>query len=101
MHAKGVNIPIPSTEEIISIVCISSEASKIASMEKCFTIIDKEIEELNQKTMHLQEEHLRQIVAISNRHKELLQQRAVVEEAVLDITSGVLRRNNYTFNLGG
>jgi sugar diacid utilization regulator len=42
MHAKGVNIPIPSTEEIISIVCISSEASKIASMEKCFTIIDKE-----------------------------------------------------------
>ncbi len=89
----------PCTEDLISIVCISSEASKIASMEKCFTIIDKEIEELNQKSMHLQEEHLRQIVDISNRHRHLLEQRAIVEETVLNITSGILRRRGLSYNL--
>ena len=94
-------MPTPTTEEIIGIVRISSEASTIASLEKCFSLIDKEIEDLNKESQRLQEEYLKQIVAISNRHKELLQQRAVVEEAVLDITSGVLRRNSYTFNLGG
>ena len=91
----------PSTEEIINVVRISSEASTVVSLEKCFSIIDKEIEELNRESQKLQEEYLKQIVSISNRHKELLQRRAVVEEAVLDITSGVLRRNSYTFNLGG
>ena len=94
-------MPTPTTEEIISIVCISSEANTIASMEKCFSLIDKEIEDLNKESQRLQEEYLKQIVSISNKHKELLQQRAVVEEAVLDITSGVLRRNSYSFNLGG
>ena len=94
-------MPTPTTEEIIGIVRISSEASTIASLEKCFSLIDKEIEDLDKESQRLQEEYLKQIVAISNRHKELLQQRAVVEEAVLDITSGVLRRNSYTFNLGG
>ena len=94
-------MPTPTIEEIIGIVRISREASSIASLEKCFSIIDKEIEELNRESQKLQEEYLKQIVAISNRHRELLKQRAVVEEAVLDITSGVLRRNSYTFNLGG
>ena len=94
-------MPTPTIEEIIGIVRISREASSIASLEKCFSIIDKEIEELNKESQKLQEEYLKQIVAISNRHRELLKQRAVVEEAVLDITSGVLRRNSYTFNLGG
>ena len=93
-------MPTPTTEEIIGIVRISNEASSIASLEKCFSTIDKEIEELNKESQRLQEEYLKQIVSISNRHKELLQQRTVVEEAVLDITSGVLRRNSYTFNLG-
>ena len=91
----------PCTEDLISIVRISSEASSIASLEKCFSVIDKEIDELNKESQKLQEQYLKQIVAISNRHRELLEQRAVVEEAVLDITSGVLRRNSYTFNLGG
>ena len=94
-------MPTPTTEEIIGVVCISSEASSIASLEKCFSLIDKEIDELNKESQRLQEQYLKQIVAISNRHKELLQQRAVVEQAVLDITSGVLRKNNYTFNLRG
>ncbi len=94
-------MPTPTTEEIIGVVRISREASSIASLEKCFSVIDKEIDELNKESQRLQEQYLKQIVAISNRHKELLQQRAVVEEAVLDIISGVLRRNNYTFNLGG
>ena len=93
-------MPTPTTEEIIGIIRISSEASTIASLEKCFSLIDKEIEDLNKESQRLQEEYLKQIVSISNRHKELLLQRAAVEEAVLDITSGVLRRNSYTFNLG-
>ena len=94
-------MPTPTTEEIIGVVRISREASSIASLEKCFSVIDKEIDELNKESQRLQEQYLKQIVAISNRHKELLQQRAVVEEAVLDITTSVLRRNSYTFNLGG
>ena len=94
-------MPTPTTEEIIGIVRISHEASSIASLEKCFSVIDKEIEELNKESQRLQEEYLKQIASISNRHKELLLQRAAVEEAVLDIISGVLRRNSYTFNLSG
>ena len=93
-------MPTPTTEEIIGIVRISREASSIASLEKCFSLIDKEIEDLNKESQRLQEEYLKQIVSISNRHKELLLQRAAVEEAVLDITSGVLRKSSYTFNLG-
>ena len=93
-------MPTPTTEEIISIVRISREASSIASLEKCFSVIDKEVDELNKESQRLQEEYLKQIASISNRHKELLQQRAAVEEAVLDITSGVLRKSSYTFNLG-
>lgn len=89
----------PCTEDIISIVRISSEANTIASLEKCFTAIDKEIEELNKKSQKLQEEYLQQIVDISNRHRHLLEQRAIVEETVLNITSGILRRRGLSYNL--
>ena len=40
-------MPTPTTEEIIGVVRISHEASTIASLEKCFSLIDKEIEDLN------------------------------------------------------
>ena len=89
----------PCAEDLISIVCISSEANNIASMEKCFTTIDKEIEELNKKSQKLQEEYLQQIVDISNRHRHLLEQRAAVEETVLNITSGILRRRGLSYDL--
>ena len=56
----------PCTEDIISIVRISSEANTIASLEKCFTAIDKEIEELNKKSQKF-------IINCSNkRHKFII-----------------------------
>ena len=90
---------IPSTEEIISIVCISSEANNIASMEKCFNIIDKEVEELNRRSQKLREEYLKEIMSISDRYRYLLEQRAIVEEAVLEITRGVLRKRGLSYDL--
>ena len=74
----------PCTEDLIYIVRISSEASNIASMEKCFNIIDKEVEELNRRSQKLQEEYLKEIMSISDRYRYLLEQRAIVEEAVLE-----------------
>ncbi len=89
----------PCTEDLIYIVRISSEASNIASMEKCFNIIDKEVEELNRRSQKLQEEHLKEIMSISDRYRYLLEQRAIVEEAVLEITSGVLRKRGLSYDL--
>lgn len=89
----------PCTEDLIYIVRISSEASNIASMEKCFNIIDKEVEELNRRSQKLQEEYLKEIMSISDRYRYLLEQRAIVEEAVLEITSGVLRKRGLSYDL--
>ena len=47
-------MPTPTTEEIIGVVRISREASSIASLEKCFSLIDKEIVELNKESQRLQ-----------------------------------------------
>ena len=89
----------PSVSEISTLVSVSPEAEKVCRLAECFDLIDAQIGVLNKRSQDLQEYYIKELVNISEEHKKFLQQRSMIEEAVMELTSKSLRSSGYSFNL--
>ena len=89
----------PTVSEIASRVSVSPEAEKVCRLAECLDLIDSQIEALNRRSQDLQEYYIKELVCISEKHKKFLQQRSMIEEAVMELTSKSLRSSGYSFNL--